>query len=102
MNSLCDEICLTAEDGRIRFHLKPKAEDFIRAKRGFHRATHDFINITRVRNLIANLEKYLFRSLCTKKNDHHRVVVFLSFGCGIEDSHHSAARSKARGIAARI
>ena len=46
MKSLCDKICLTAEDGRIWFHLKPKAEDFIRAKRGFHRATHDFINIT--------------------------------------------------------
>ena len=29
------------------------------------------------------------------------MVFFLSFGCGIEDSHHSAARSKARGIAAR-
>ena len=57
MKSLCDEICLTAEDGRIRFHLKPKAEDFIRAKRGFHRATHDFINITRVRILIANRKK---------------------------------------------
>ena len=36
---------------------------------------------------MATLEKYLFRSLYTKKTDHHSMVFFLSFGqwnCGFE------------------
>ena len=49
-----------------------------------------------VRNLIKERQKYLFRSLLTKKNDHHTMVVFLSFGSGIEDSHHSAVRRGVR------
>jgi hypothetical protein len=53
MKSLRDEICLAAEDGggfslseavRLRFHLRRHTEDFIRAKRGFHRVKHDFID----------------------------------------------------------
>ena len=66
MKSLCDEICLTADDGRIWFHLKPKAEDFIRAKRGFHRATHDFINIPRVQNLNAKHKNIFFVAFTQK------------------------------------
>ena len=48
------------------------------------------MNPVGVRNLIKELKKYLFRSLYTKKTDHLKVVGFLSFGWGIEDSHHSA------------
>ena len=43
-----------------------------------------------VRILVAPHENYLFRSLYTKKKDHQMMVFFLSFGGGIEDSHHSA------------
>ena len=48
MESLRDEIPLRGESGRISFHLKPQAEDFIRAPLGFHRAKHDFIEYTRL------------------------------------------------------
>ena len=65
MKSLCNEICLTAEDGRIWFHLKPKAEDFIRALLGFHRAKHDFINSRESSNLNEKRRKYLFCPLYT-------------------------------------
>ena len=43
-----------------------------------------------VRNLNATHEKYLFRSLHTRKADHHSMVCFSFLGRGIEDSHHSS------------
>ena len=61
MNSPSAMIC-------IKYTFKPIVLRFIRAKGGFHRATHDFINITRVRNLIKECKKYLFHSLYTKKH----------------------------------